>query len=94
MKPRYVYTSAHPNSPERNHDFAKVEIRQKFYNDPLTEDAWNDFYFWRFHTSPSLDSLDSWDAQVPMLKLMLVPMMMLALAMLMLMMVLMLISRC
>ena len=49
----------------RDHDFAKVEIRQKFYNDPLTEDAWNDFYFWRFHTSPSLDSLDSWDAQVP-----------------------------
>ena len=31
----------------------------------MTEDAWNDFYFWRFHTSPSLDSLDSWDAQVP-----------------------------
>ena len=84
----------------RDHDFAKVEIRQKFYNDPLTEDAWNDFYFWRFHTSPSLDSLDSWDAQVPMLTLMLVPMLMLALAMLMLifilmlMMVLMLISRC
>ena len=50
----------------RDHDFAKVEIRQKFYNDPLTEDAWNDFYYWRFHTSPSLDSLDSWDAQVPM----------------------------
>merc|ERR1711936_1055400 len=44
----------------------QVEIRQKFYNDPLTEDAWNDFYFWRFHTSPSLDSLDSWDAQVLM----------------------------
>ena len=75
----------------------KVNIRQKFYNDPLTEDAWNDFYFWRFHTSPSLDSLDSWDAQVPMLTLMLVPMLM-ALVMLMLMMVLMmvlmLIPRC
>ena len=59
----------------------------------MTEDAWNDFYFWRLHTSPSLDSLDSWDAQVPMLTLMLVPMLM-ALVMLMLMMVLMLIPRC
>ena len=37
----------------------KVNIRQKFYNDPVTEDAWNDFYFWRFHTSPSIDSIDA-----------------------------------
>ena len=35
-----------------------MDIRQRFYNDPLTEDAWNDFYFWRFNTSPSMDSID------------------------------------
>merc|ERR1719305_2155942 len=34
------------------------DIRQRFYKDPSTEDAWNDFYFWRFHTSPSMDSID------------------------------------
>ena len=92
-----MYTPGHSKSPEGDHDFAKVEIRQKFYNDPLTEDAWNDFYFWRLHTSPSLDSLDSWDAQVPMLTLNAgadVDVGLLALAMLMLMMVLMLIPRC
>lgn len=37
----------------------QVDIRQRFYNDPLTEDAWNDFYFWRFNSSPSLDSIDA-----------------------------------
>ena len=35
-----------------------MDIRQRFYKDPSTEDAWNDFYFWRFHTSPSVDSID------------------------------------
>ena len=36
-----------------------MDIRQRFYNDPLTEDAWNDFYFWRFNnTSASMDSID------------------------------------
>ena len=43
-----------------DHDCAKVDIRQRFYNDPLTEDAWNDFYFWRFNnTSASMDSIDA-----------------------------------
>ena len=38
----------------------KVNIRQRFYNDPVTEDAWNDFYFWRFNnTSASMDSIDA-----------------------------------
>ena len=32
-----------------------MDIRQRFYNDPLTEDAWNDFYFWRFNTSHNID---------------------------------------
>ena len=36
-----------------------MDIRQRFYNDPLTEDAWNDFYFWRFNNnSASMDSID------------------------------------
>merc|ERR1719238_263407 len=33
----------------------QVDLRQKFYNDPSTEDAWNDFYFWRFNTSHNID---------------------------------------
>lgn len=37
----------------------QVDLRQKFYNDPMTEDAWNDFYFWRFDTSPCIDSIDT-----------------------------------
>ena len=32
-----------------------MDLRQKFYNDPSTEDAWNDFYFWRFNTSHNID---------------------------------------
>merc|ERR550519_906223 len=33
----------------------QVDLRQKFYNDPSMEDAWNDFYFWRFNTSHNID---------------------------------------
>lgn len=42
----------------------KVDLKQKFYDDPMTENAWNDFHFWNFN-KPVLTDLMALNMLVP-----------------------------